>query len=116
RGPVEKPAKENWEEYVAHDPAVKIEDFELFKGYDVLAERFNGLNRIRIINAGEKTSHTIALPEPAYALGIDANVEFATNVLRFHYQSLVSPFSVFNYDMANRERKLLKQIQVPGYD
>lgn len=116
RVPVEKPSKENWKEYIAHDPAVKIEEFELFKDHDVLAERFDGLDRIRIVNARDKTSHTIGLPEPAYSLEIGANVEFATNVLRFHYQSLVSPTSVFNYDMATRERKLLKQMEVPGYD
>ena len=116
RVPVEAPSKKNWQEYVAHDPAVKIEDFHPFKEYDVLAERFNGLDRIRIVPAGEKAGHMIALPEPAYSMGIEANVEFATNVLRFYYQSLVSPFSVFDYDMRTRERKLIKQTEVPGYD
>ncbi len=113
---VEKPSKEKWQEYVAHDPAVKIEELELFQNHDVLAERFNGLDRIRIVNARDGTSHTIGLPEPVYTVGIDANVEFATNVLRFHYQSLVSPSSVFNYDMVTRERRLVKQVEVPGYD
>src|SRR6202008_549934 len=57
RVPVEKPSKENWQEYAAHDPAVKIEELELFKHHDVLAERFDGLARIRIVNARDKASH-----------------------------------------------------------
>ncbi len=116
RVPEKNPSKENWSEYIPHEPAVKIEEFEPFKDYDVVAERFNGLDRIRIINTRDQESHSIALPEPVYSMGIDANVEFATNVLRFHYTSMVTPFSVFNYDMGTRERKLAKQMEVPGYD
>jgi oligopeptidase B len=114
--PVQRPSKDNWEEYVPHNSEVKIENLELFKDFDVIAEKFNGLDRIRILNAKDKTSHTIELPEPAYALWMDANPEFATNLFRFNYQSLVSPSSVFDYDMEKRTRKLVKQIEVPGYD
>ncbi len=115
KAPIQHPSKENWVEYIAHDPTVKIDELELFKEYDVLAEKFNGLDCIRIVHATDHESHLLALPEPVYSLGIDANTEFATNVLRFNYQSLVSPASVFNYDMATRERTLLKQTEVPGY-
>ena len=82
----------------------------------MIEERFDGLDRIRVANIDGNTSHLIAVPEPVYSMGIDVNVEFATNVLRFHYQSLVSPFSVFNYDMTSRHKSLLKQVEVPGYD
>jgi len=109
-----KPSKENWKEYVGHDPAVKISDFEAFQNYDVLAERFDGLDRVRIVDPATNASHLIAVPEPVYSMGLDINVDFTTKVLRFYYQSLVSPFSVFNYDMARRERTLLKQVEVPG--
>jgi oligopeptidase B len=114
--PVDKTGKENWREYIPHNPAVKIEEVELFKDFDVIAERFDGLDRIRIQNPKDKTSHVIDLPDPAYSMGMDANPEFATNVLRFHYQSLVSPNSVFHYDMEQRSRKLVKQTEVLGYD
>ncbi len=81
-----------------------------------MSERFNGLDRVRIADVRNKASHFIPAPEPVYSMGVDINVEFTTNVLRFYYQSLVTPFSVFNYDMATRERRLLKQMEVPGYD
>ena len=116
RAPVARPSKENWQEYIEHNPAVKISEFEAFQNYDVIEERFDGLDRIRVAKIDGNTSHLIAVPEPVYSMGIDVNVEFATNVLRFHYQSLVSPFSVFNYDMTSRHKSLLKQVEVPGYD
>jgi oligopeptidase B len=62
-------------------------------------------------------SHSIDFPEPVYAAFSGDNREFDTNVFRFRYQSLVTPDSVFDYDMATRERKLLKQTEVlGGYD
>src|SRR6185436_11280123 len=112
---VGSPGKENWKEYIAHNPEVKIEEIVLFKDYDAIAERFNGLDRVRIHNPKEKSGHTIDLPEPTYDLSLDYNVEFATNILRINYQSLVTPFSVFNYNMETRERKKLKQVEVPKY-
>ena len=52
-----------------------------------------------------------------YAAFSAENVEFDTNVFRFRYQSLVTPESVFDYDMDKRERKLLKRTEVlGGYD
>ena len=46
-----------------------------------------------------------------------ANHELDTDVLRFGYQSMVTPASVFDYDMESRERTLLKQQPVlGGYD
>src|SRR5262249_44489237 len=55
--------------------------------------------------------------EAAYDVGGDANAEFATPLYRFRYQSLVTPPSVFDYDVLTRQRTLLKQIEVlGGYD
>jgi oligopeptidase B len=61
--------------------------------------------------------HRIDFPEPVYAVFPAQNREFQTNVFRFRYQSLVTPESVFDYDMDKKERKLLKRTEVlGGYD
>ena len=45
------------------------------------------------------------------------NVEYKTNLLRFNYTSLVTPMSVFDYNVRTRERELKKQYEVRGgYD
>ncbi|MDB6036937.1 MAG: oligopeptidase Serine peptidase family, partial [Verrucomicrobiales bacterium] len=113
---VESPAQKNWKEYLAHDPSIKIEDLELFSDHDVISERVHGLNRIRIVDLKSNTSHSIELPEPTYLLGTDANPEFATNIVRFHYQSLVTPNSIFDYDINTHERRLVKQTEVLHFD
>jgi oligopeptidase B len=113
--PVEQPAKENWQEFIAHDPAVKIDSFEVFANHAAVAERFEGLQRIRILDLKDKASHLINVPEPAYEISIGENPEFNTKVLRFEYQSMVTPAAFYDYDMATRERTLIKQTEVPGY-
>ena len=113
---VAQPAKSNWKEFIPHNPAVKIDDIELFAGHAAVAERENGLERIRIFGFDKKDSHAITLPEPAYQLSVDQNPEFDTSTLRFRYQSLVTPNSIFDYDMNTRQRVLVKQTEVPNFN
>jgi len=112
--PVSDPSEKNWKEFVAHRPAVKIEDVNLFADHAVLAEWENGLEQIEIVNFKNNQRHRIAFPEPVYSAGISNNREFITTVLRYNYQSLSTPSSVFDYDMNTRAAKLLKQTEVPG--
>jgi oligopeptidase B len=114
--PVAQPGKEHWTGIIEHNPAVKLDDLDVFARHAVVSERENGLERIRIINLESKESHTIEVPEPAYALAVDSNPEFDTATLRFRYQSLVTPLGFYDYDMNSRRRSLVKQTGVPGYN
>ncbi len=111
-----QPGLANWQEYLPHNSAVKIEDIDLFAKHLAVSERENGLERIRIIQLETNERHTIELPEPAYDLSVAQNPEFNTSVLRFRYESMVTPSSVFDYDMNKRDRKLIKQTEIPNYD
>jgi oligopeptidase B len=112
--PVADPAEKNWKEFIAHRPAVKIEGLDLFSNYAALSEWENGLQQIEIVNFKDSSRHRIAFPEPVYAAGLAANREFNASVLRYNYQSLTTPSSVFDYDMSTRKATLLKQQEVPG--
>lgn len=103
-----------WEEFIPHDPAVKISGLLLFAGHCVVMERQDGLPHLRVIDMKTGRSHRIASPEPVYMLSPGPNREYATPVLRFHYQSMVTPPSAFDYDMRTRRRKLLKEEPVLG--
>jgi oligopeptidase B len=112
--PVSDPSEKNWKEFVAHRPAVKIEDLNLFADYAVLSEWENGLEQIEIVDFKQNQRHRIAFPEPVYSTGLSNNREFNTTVLRYNYQSLTTPSSVFDYNMNTRKASLLKQTEVPG--
>ncbi|MGZ5480655.1 MAG: S9 family peptidase [Pyrinomonadaceae bacterium] len=112
--PVSDPSEKNWKEFVAHRPAVKLDNIDTFADHAVLSEWENGLQHIEIIEFKSSKRHRIAFPEPVYAAGLTSNAEFHTAVLRYNYQSLTTPSSVFDYDMNSRQAVLKKQTEVPG--
>jgi oligopeptidase B len=112
--PVSDPSEKNWKEFVAHRPAVKIEGIDMFADDAVLSEWENGLQQIEIVDFKTNKRHRVEFPEPVYATGVGPNREFNTSVVRYSYQSLVTPGSVFDYDMNTRKATLLKQTEVPG--
>ena len=56
------------------------------------------------------------MPEPVYSVGGGANMEFDTDMFRFHYDSYITPDSQYDYHLDSRERTLLKQREVKRYD
>jgi oligopeptidase B len=112
--PVSDPSEKNWKEFVAHRPAVKVDNVDTFADHAVLSEWENGLQHIEIIEFKSSKRHRVAFPEPVYAAGPTSNAEFKTTVLRYNYQSLTTPSSVFDYDMNSRQAVLKKQTEVPG--
>ncbi len=117
KAPVSDPGRGSWVEVVPHRPEVMLEGIELFSGHLVLLDRRRGLEELAVVDLATGASHLVTFPEPAYSVFTVNNREFDTTLLRFSYQSLVTPTSTFDYDMATRERTLLKQQPVlGGYD
>jgi oligopeptidase B len=114
RAPVSDPSEKSWTEFIAHQPAVKVDDLSFFANHLVVSEWEGGLQKLRVVDLKTRKSHRIQFPEPVYAAGVDVNREFNTNVVRYRYQSLVTPSSVFDYDMEKQQSTLLKETEVPG--
>lgn len=112
--PVVRPDKENWKEVIPYQPDVLLDDFEIFSRHLVIAERKNASNHLRVIHWESKEDHYISFDEKVYAAGIDFNPDFNSEMLRFHYSSLTTPLSVYEYDMNSRKRTLLKRKEVLG--
>jgi oligopeptidase B len=112
--PVDDPSEKNWKVFVPHRPAVKIEGISLFAEHLVLSEWENGLQQIETMDLKSGKVSRIPFPEPVYSAGLSSNRVFNTNVLRYSYNSLVTPNSVFDYDMDTGKSTLLKQTEVPG--
>jgi oligopeptidase B len=117
--PVTNPGRAHWRELMAHREDVMLEDLELFQSFAVLEERFDGLPHLRILNfdpqgAFAGPSPQIAFPEPTYSAHPHVNREFVTDTFRYGYTSLVSPTSVYEYNVVTNESILLKELEVPG--
>ncbi len=115
--PANDPKPENWKEIVPHRAEVYVDGVSLFAKYMVMRENEDGVPYLVIRDLTTNESHRIAMPEPIYSVFPSENPDFTSTKLRYSYTSQVTPSSVFEYDMASRERKLLKQTEVlGGYD
>ncbi len=110
---ISKTGKENWIDVIAHRPDVLLEDFELFSRYLVTQERSNGLTQIQV-KPWESEGFSLQFDDETYTAWISTNPEFDTDTLRFGYNSLVTPSSVYDFDMISGEKILLKQQEVIG--
>jgi len=93
---------------------VTLEDVSAFADHLVITEREQGLRQLRVRRLSNGAEHFVTLPEPVYTLAAQGGPEFDTTLLRFHYTSLVTPPSTFDYDMNARTRTLVKQQPVLG--
>ena len=112
--PVNDPSEKNWKEFVAHRPAVKIDGISMFANHAVLSEWEDGLEQLEVVDFKTDKRHRIKFPEPVYSTELSGNRQFNTSVVRYNYNSLVTPSSVFDYDMNTGKATLLKQQEVPG--
>jgi oligopeptidase B len=116
--PVATPGREGWREFIAEDTEAPLEDFDVFARFCVSTRRSMGLPTLTVqsfeADGGLGEAKEIQFPEPAYSAGAHANREFETGAFRYSYQSLVSPASVYEYDVEGGTSTLLKQQEVPG--
>ena len=117
--PAATPGREHWMERIAHRDGIMIEEIDLFADFFVASEREDGLPRLRVwrfSGGGPDATLTseISFPEPAYSAQPHVNRIFQTPAFRYSYQSLVTPASVFEYDVATGASTLLKQLEIPG--
>ena len=117
RTPVANPSRDTWQEVLPARPGITIEGVDSFEDHLVIYERERGLEKIAIHDANGVFQHYVEFPEPVYTVSAAGNAEYRTRTLRFVYTSLVTPASVFDYDMETRRRELKKQYEVKGgYD
>ena len=114
RTPIHATTYENWEDVLPHRDATLLEGVDIFKDYLVVSERTEGLNQIRVKRWDDAEDYYIQFPDPAYSAYVGANPDFDTKQLRYGYNSMTTPSSVFEMDMVSQATNLLKQQEVLG--
>ena len=112
--PVDSPGPEHWVEVLPHRDTVMVEGIDCFAGHWVAWEREAGLPKIRVAALDTGAVRYVGFAEPAYEAYPATNRQWDTTALRYGYESLVTPTSVFEYDVATGGSTLLKQREVLG--
>lgn len=115
--PVADTDPKTWKEFQPHSDKVLVQGMSLFKEFAVISEREGGVTQIRVHNFKDGTSYRIEFPEPVFSAAPGRNPEFDTAAIQLSYTSMVTPASVYSFDLKSKERKLLKRQEIPaGYD
>ncbi|GAA3536229.1 S9 family peptidase [Nonomuraea rosea] len=119
-----------WTPLIAHREDTRLLEIDAFSDHAVVHFRRDGLTGLRVLpypsagggwreraGAAELNAYEIDFPEPLYDVGPAGNPEFTTTRLRLAYTSMVTPPSVYDYELDTHELILLKQRPVlGGYD
>jgi oligopeptidase B len=107
-------APANWKVLVPHRAGVRIQDIDLFRDFAVVVEKTQAIDRIRVYDFDSRNWTAIAFPEPVYAAFPGETPEFESESYRYNYQSMVTPPSVYDYDVRSHKSVLRKRQEVPG--
>lgn len=115
--PLNATRRENWKEFIPHRVDVLVSGIDEFQDFIVISERKDGLSQLAVRSLMDNKSHYLDFGEAAYTVYPSTNAVFDTDVVRYGYTSLVTPSSVYDYNMRTKEKTLLKQQEVlGGYD
>lgn len=116
RTPEAKPTEEHWQTLIAGSDEHYLTWLLRRRGRLMLGERVKGLDSLKVID-DDGGSHYVAFPETTCTLGPGANEDYASNLFRVHYQSMITPATVFDYDLT-RQALITRKVQsIPsGYD
>lgn len=95
-----------------------LTDLSIFRDYFVLESREKGVDQVDIrAYDAPLTPGRIKFPEATYVAGLGDNPEYHQDKLRLDYESMVTPDTVFDYDLANGKLETLKVQEIPsGYN
>lgn len=112
--PADRTGMANWTDVIPHREDTFLEEMEVFDKWLVLKEQQNALPRLHAISRKAKDEFVIPFDESAYSADLGDNFEYRTDIVRFSYESMTTPVSVYDYDMSSRKRVLMKRKEVLG--
>ena len=107
-----------WTELIAPSPHFYMTGVDCFRDFFIVGGREDGLDQIEVRRYETPLeARRIAFPEASYDAGLGDNPEYDTTVLRVGYESMVTPGTEYDYDVATGALTTLKVQEIPsGYD
>ena len=112
--PIGQTEKSYWQPVLAHQEQIRLEEIDIFKEYLVVTQRYNGLSQICIIRWDGSAEHYLPFDNETYMASTGLNLDFDTEILRYTYNSMTTPYSVIDYNMRTGAKEVKKQQQVLG--
>ena len=98
-----------WTPLIPHRADTRLLSVDAFTDFLVVYSRRDGLTRLSVMPAAGGAEREIDFAEPIYTVGPGSNLEFTQATYRLGYNSMVTPGTVYDCDLATGELTLLKQ-------
>ena len=107
---------DKWETLVAGSDSAYLTGLTAFANFLAIEDRIDGLDGIRLLFADGRTQR-LQFPESSFTVDLGTNMEPAPSQIRLNYASMVTPDTVFDYDIATDDLIPRKVMAIPsGYD
>ncbi|MGC1208087.1 MAG: S9 family peptidase, partial [Ornithinimicrobium sp.] len=121
--PIGSPSAPDWQTVIEGRDGVRIAGVDAFAGHLAVSVRREGLAQVDILALDDQhqpvegAGGPIEVDEEIYTIDVGANPEYVSTVLQVRIESMVTPGSIYDVDVATGELTLIKQKVVPGgYD
>ena len=112
--PVEHVEKLNWQEIIAEDSIGYITSFYMIKDHMIVTAKKDGIEDIYIYRH-DQLHYKIPFSEKSYEVEAEFT-EYEADFVRVEYNSMVTPLSVFEFNLASKELVCKKVKKIPGYN
>jgi oligopeptidase B len=103
----------DWADFVPHEPGRRISGAEPFADHLVLHEWYQAQPQVRIVGRDGAT-RPLSIDASPHDVGIGANEEWDTSVLRLTHQSLTMPARVIDIDVVTGHVTVVKETPTPN--
>lgn len=121
QAPLDATSHEQWQPVLPHTPGVRILGVAAYQSHAVVSLRRDGLTGVHVLPRSATgdlaAGHDIAFDEPLFDVYASGGPNYVTDAVRIGFESLVTPATVYDYDLDSGELTLRKQTPVlPGPD
>lgn len=120
QAPLDATGHQQWSSLAETVAGERLLAVEAFASYAVVSLRRDGLTALRVmprdqsLPSGFGPAQDLAFDEPLYSVGTGNNPEYETSALQVVFESMVTPKTISDYDLATGEYTLLKAQPVLG--
>ncbi|MFK5633826.1 MULTISPECIES: S9 family peptidase [unclassified Ornithinimicrobium] len=117
--PASATSSEQWTTVVPGQDGVRVSGVEAFAGHLVLSLRREGLTQVQVLPLSGTglpvgQGYQVPVDEAVYSIDTGANPTYETDVVQVVVESLVTPRSIYDLDLASGDLDLVKRQPVLG--
>ena len=115
QAPADNTAESEWDVVIPNRDDVLVETIDVFAGQVVVSGMSRGTSVLEVLDRTDNSLRRVSFDEDAFLAYTNDNFEYESGSVRFVYESMTTPESVFDYDFEKQDSMLVKQQEVPGY-